>query len=61
MTMFKCMCADGVANGDFYGPTGGGGGWGTAEKLKPEALLTDACAKEILWTESCKAVGPWDL
>lgn len=52
-------CADpDVAAGDFYGPAG----WtGFADKLPPEALLTDPANVRINW-EGCEAaVGPLEL
>ena len=60
--MILCMCEPGLPSGTFYGPR-----WimiGDAVKLTPERQLVSELAtehKQLLWEESCKAVGDFVL
>jgi len=61
MGILKCMIADDVQNGDFYGPLGkGSNAWmsGPAVKIADDVSeCTSADAKELLWKMSEEACG----
>lgn len=58
--LIKCVAASGVNSGDFYGPTGMGLA-GPANLITPESICVASDSKEMLWTESLKAVGGDDF
>ena len=59
MPLLRCMAAPDAQSGDFYEPRGGF--TGLAVKKPLEKLCTDAAAKALLWEESGKAVGKFEL
>ena len=59
MPLLHCMAAPDAQSGDFYEPRGGF--TGLAVKKPLEKLCTDAAAKALLWEESGKAVGKFEL
>jgi len=64
VSLLQCISDKDVKSGDFYGPPGLGFK-GMSEKLDPtnkkdKKLLTDE-QKALLWEESCKAVGEFQL
>lgn len=55
--LLHCMCNSDVQSGQFWGPTGPLGASGPLGLVKPEPWCTDDEAKQMLWKESCCAIG----
>ena len=59
MPLLRCMAAPDAQSGDFYEPRNGI--TGLAVKKPLEKLCTDPASKALLWEESGKAVGNFEL
>lgn len=59
MPLLRCMATPDAQSGEFYEPRGGIAG--PAAKTPLEKLCTDAAARAMLWEESTKAVGKFEL
>jgi hypothetical protein len=67
MPLLECICRESLLQPAFYGPRHRGLlGWlwddgtsGPPVLMKPEAHCTDGASKELLWSLSEKAVGPF--
>jgi NAD(P)-dependent dehydrogenase (short-subunit alcohol dehydrogenase family) len=58
MPLLTCVAGAGSQNGHFYEPAGI---TGPATRKDLEAICTNAQSRKLLWEESEKACGTWDL
>ena len=60
MPLLTCALAQGVRSGELYEPWGMGGPAARVD-LDAEAISANPASREVLWRESEKACGAWDL